>query len=197
MPEYILYLQPKRSSSLYKSVTAFYSLSLEKLGPNEAHLYHPHVSITGFWQTDTPVDSEFLKALETILPLDVQIAVQPPFQEKTLILPIQSGPKLKALPHLLQSLPHPESASIRPKRVDHLSLAYGQGYDPQNPAYLSLAHTVFEDLEGLNCTEWEIIFLEREFKSLNSNQGNGNGLIEPHRFKEIQKWGIVSSQLES
>jgi hypothetical protein len=151
------------------------------------------VSIIGFWHTGSPVDARFLEALNEIVPVDVAISVQKPFQDRTLILPVEPGQKLKDLPYKLQSLPHPESATIRPKRVNHLSLAYGSGYTPSSE-YLSLAQEVFNDLKVLNCSEWEIIFFERIFKSLN-NSSSKRGSIEPHGFKEIQKWKISSSQI--
>lgn len=53
--DYILYLEPDPSEQLSKSIMDFYNESKDVFGPNEAHQYHPHVSLTGFWQMDDEI----------------------------------------------------------------------------------------------------------------------------------------------
>ncbi|KAJ1912158.1 Lanosterol synthase (Oxidosqualene--lanosterol cyclase) [Mycoemilia scoparia] len=44
----IIYLEPRHSSPLYRSLTAFFSAVTRVFGPSEAQQYHPHCSMTGY-----------------------------------------------------------------------------------------------------------------------------------------------------
>lgn len=48
-PIYILYLEPSEHSHLYRSISSFLLNSWSEQWQNEAHLYHPHCSMTGFF----------------------------------------------------------------------------------------------------------------------------------------------------
>ncbi|KAJ3189872.1 hypothetical protein HDU85_000156 [Gaertneriomyces sp. JEL0708] len=54
MSRFILYLEPARGSKLYEAARKFQTLSSERLGWTDAHAYHPHCSLTGFWELLTP-----------------------------------------------------------------------------------------------------------------------------------------------
>ncbi|KAJ2583202.1 hypothetical protein GGH95_001124, partial [Coemansia sp. RSA 1836] len=51
----IIYLEPRRTSSLYTAIERFFAVSADRFGPTEAHMYHPHSSMTGF--IDIPATS--------------------------------------------------------------------------------------------------------------------------------------------
>ncbi|KAJ2189115.1 hypothetical protein IW139_004225, partial [Coemansia sp. RSA 353] len=51
----IVYLEPRRGSPLYTGIEEFFRASCALWGPTEAHMYHPHSSMTGF--IDLPTDA--------------------------------------------------------------------------------------------------------------------------------------------
>ncbi|KAI3661768.1 hypothetical protein MP638_003776 [Amoeboaphelidium occidentale] len=69
--KYILYLEPSRESKFYENVIKFYSESKARFGHNEAQMYHPHCSMTGFF--DLPIHGngfwhqEMLTVLEELM----------------------------------------------------------------------------------------------------------------------------------
>ncbi|TPX56397.1 hypothetical protein PhCBS80983_g04554 [Powellomyces hirtus] len=46
----ILYLEPRPGTPLRTALDEFRSTSAHKWGPTDAHAYHPHCSVTGFWE---------------------------------------------------------------------------------------------------------------------------------------------------
>ncbi|KAI8999437.1 hypothetical protein BC832DRAFT_210364 [Gaertneriomyces semiglobifer] len=50
MSQFILYLEPAQGSKLYEAARKFQTISSERLGWTDAHAYHPHCSLTGFWE---------------------------------------------------------------------------------------------------------------------------------------------------
>ncbi|KAJ3182739.1 hypothetical protein HDU87_008078 [Geranomyces variabilis] len=47
----IVYLEPSPATPLRAALDAFRELAAERWTPTDAHAYHPHCSITGFWET--------------------------------------------------------------------------------------------------------------------------------------------------
>ncbi|KAJ3146054.1 hypothetical protein HDU86_000553 [Geranomyces michiganensis] len=47
----IVYLEPSPTTPLRVALDTFRKLSAEKWTPTDAHAYHPHCSLTGFWET--------------------------------------------------------------------------------------------------------------------------------------------------
>ncbi|KAJ3168961.1 hypothetical protein HDU88_001288 [Geranomyces variabilis] len=47
----IVYLEPSPATPLRAALDAFRELAAEKWTPTDAHAYHPHCSVTGFWET--------------------------------------------------------------------------------------------------------------------------------------------------
>ncbi|PVZ99332.1 hypothetical protein BB558_004660 [Smittium angustum] len=64
----ILYLEPRKTSALYKAIELFFEKSKEIYGPNEAHVYHPHCSMTGFFTVN---DFSFNESLLNNIPAEL------------------------------------------------------------------------------------------------------------------------------
>ncbi|CAG8545209.1 12456_t:CDS:10 [Ambispora gerdemannii] len=45
----IVYLEPSKNSKFYQSIDEFFAQTYKLFGANEAHQYHPHISMTGFF----------------------------------------------------------------------------------------------------------------------------------------------------
>lgn len=54
----IVYLEPSRHTPLWGLLEAFRQESRKECGPTDAHAYHPHCSLTGFWELYLPESAE-------------------------------------------------------------------------------------------------------------------------------------------
>ncbi|KAJ2465871.1 hypothetical protein EV174_006603, partial [Coemansia sp. RSA 2320] len=138
----IIYLEPRRMSPLYSAIERFFAASAERFGPTEAHMYHPHSSMTGF--IDLPSSSHgdestilvaqiaahlhrLIKSLaaDTGMPrlAGVNTALDYPRTGTHKIeARLDTPAAFKEIATAMQRLV--PSARIRPKRLGHISLAY-------------------------------------------------------------------------
>ncbi|KAF0416335.1 hypothetical protein F8M41_007471 [Gigaspora margarita] len=221
----ILYLEPSHSSQFYQSILKFYDQSLKLVGPNNAHQYDPHISMTGFFtlydsqriinNCNIDENHEYISAykkLDQIIqfidnflnnnhnityPLVKNIIFS---NSKNLLIPLQVCQEMLDLVNQLSQLSFDESNSnsnilakdnstktiIRPKAINHLSLAYYEdGFFSNNTMknLESMANKfiVFDEVKEQKCG-WDIVIYEKIHHSIR--------IEEKHVFREIKRWNI-------
>ncbi|KAI8919538.1 hypothetical protein BC831DRAFT_481442 [Entophlyctis helioformis] len=141
--EFILYLEVRPQSLLRRTLDAYFATTRTlppPARPTEAHLYHPHVSLTGFFvlpqhehrreqaqqqqqqlkQAASSMDPPVCAALPVVagMPIVSQDGA-------VVLLPISQTEEILAwVRSLAARIAHATAADIRIKRADHLSLAY-------------------------------------------------------------------------
>ncbi|KAI0224320.1 hypothetical protein L0F63_007371 [Massospora cicadina] len=181
---FILYLEPSPNSKLAKSILEFYRLSHVKVGPNEAHLYHPHCSMTGFFSLPADRVDTVLASIKSCISCWLASPLPPPTLDGLIARDSSLNLKLKGLVDELAPL-----VCLRPKDLDHISLAYLNKHvkSPRSlaPAEISilyeLACTTISTLETLpNALPWDIALYELVHES--------HDLTHPHLFEEVVRW---------
>lgn len=159
MVSLILYACP--TGPLAEQLTQYFTESARQVGPNAAHQYMPHITLTGFFHDVRETVPAYVALLEQLLchrpPLTISL-------ERLLLTPEFHGieiisPDLKALTQEFVELA-PDSTrteALRPKDWLHLSLAY-QFPAEKNAQLEDLAHR-FVSLEA--SVSWEVRFYER------------------------------------
>ncbi|CAG8474841.1 6507_t:CDS:1 [Racocetra fulgida] len=220
----ILYLEPAHSSQFYQSILKFYDQSLKLFGPNNAHQYDPHISMTGFFtlydnqkiindninanhdqkecisayeQLDQIIQfiDNFLHNHKITYPLVKDILYLKP---TSLLIPLQVCQAMLDLVNQLSCLSFEESNSnittsdngiktiIRPKAIDHLSLAYSRNGFVSNNKMMKLKRLAnkiiaFDEAKQQKCG-WDIVIYEELEHSTK--------LEDKHVFKEVKRWNI-------
>ncbi|PJF19758.1 hypothetical protein PSACC_00425 [Paramicrosporidium saccamoebae] len=219
---YILYLEPNGSNPLLQLIKDFFELS-KGIGLNEAQQYRPHCSITGFFEATTNPQGEFdpIEAFCRLIDhelsrshlhvglggieLDPKGKANSPRQIPSVRLTLATE-GVREIAALLKDKMSNYDVHIRPKLVDHISLAYianfpqrehSEGiyqfcssmtnskadsvhYDPQ--AYLEAARLHFKD--GLvESNEWNLVLHEEE---------HSTSMNEPHKFHSVRTWNLKS-----
>ncbi|KXN72799.1 hypothetical protein CONCODRAFT_77643 [Conidiobolus coronatus NRRL 28638] len=200
---FIVYLEPCRKSRLFNSIQKYYLLSKQLLGPNEANLYHPHCSMTGFITIEDSVACPITSAIgyiqrkldnwlsnttNKIAPTFSSIKIVP--EQLKINLGIHVDQFFHNMIHDLQAdLGH--ITLIREKPMQHMSLAYNAKHVPsvsklnlsQLETLLDLAKQTIDLSEFEDDTlGWDVVFHEQTYQSLQLDQ--------PHSFKEIARWPV-------
>ncbi|CAI2165983.1 14605_t:CDS:1 [Funneliformis geosporum] len=198
---YILYLEPSKTSKFYKSIQNFFDQTLKLYGPNEALQYPPHCSMTGFFILQDDIQRKINQIIELIdLFLEshkneISNSSYAAIQLKDIIcisarllISLQVYQPLHQLVQLISNL----DSNIRPKRIDHISLAYcsnsfaecrqklNNNDIMQN--MLEFARELIEFDEANGGGSWDIVFYE--------NLKLSQKLDEQHIFREIKRWRI-------
>jgi ubiquitin-associated SH3 domain-containing protein len=151
---------------LSAQIEAFYAASLAQCGPNSAHAYPPHITLTGFFHDEPAAVPRYVSALgaahERAIangPAEITISdllLRPDFLAFTLV-----SPWLEALAaDFAASVAEPltRQDAIRLKNWLHLSLAYG--YAEQQ--FLPLKALVEQHIDRSAPVAWELRFYERQ-----------------------------------
>ncbi|KAJ1851895.1 hypothetical protein GGH12_004140 [Coemansia sp. RSA 1822] len=201
----IVYLEPRRGSPLYAGIEEFFRASCALWGPTEAHMYHPHSSMTGF--IDLPADAGAVIAriachLHVLISARSRSALAPDVRAVTaaadyphpgthkIEVALDTPPVFRSIVDEVARLV-PE-ARIRPKRMGHISLAYcnkhvasstvvsAEQAEKLDALARSLLYTpdVFDPAQN----PWDIAFYELSFKS--------PVLGTSHRFTQIARWQL-------
>ncbi|KAJ1819171.1 hypothetical protein LPJ60_003923 [Coemansia sp. RSA 2675] len=199
----IIYLEPRRTSPLYKAIEEFFAQSALHFGPTEAHMYHPHSSMTGFIDlSQTPNPKHLIASIAAHL--DRLIPGLPKMPRLTGVGTARDYPhggthKIEAkldtpsvfreIVDLLRELV--PVAGIRPKKIGHISLAYFNKHvhtncrieDPLAVDMQGLASSLLEPLINSEVDNtWDIAFYELALES--------TALHIPHQFNEIARWHL-------
>jgi len=191
---FIIYLEPSPTSELTKSIKTFYRLSRLKCGPNEAHMYHPHCSMTGFLSLKPHqfplVISTITKNLNSWLPVYEHFPspniASVSANSSRVVLKLDVPPFYHALVSNLVEVVAPFTR-LRPKSLNHISLAYLNKHVKTSSEFskididtlTELAHnTVVLDAP----VAWDIVLYEQTYKS--------KDLFLPHKFREILRRSV-------
>ncbi|RUS14644.1 hypothetical protein BC937DRAFT_93514 [Endogone sp. FLAS-F59071] len=195
----IVYLEPSPASSFYKSLSTFLATSLTRFGPNGAHHYHPHCSMTGYFKVAPGGDDDLdlTSAKATLIGiLDEQISARLPMPPPAIAGIISYKPGV-----LLVGLEAPEvyhavvkkfaeaSAEttedhVREKRIDHISLAYGDLNDGVVEEMEQEARELLKrEEEEAGVLEWDVVLYE----VLSWSETAG----VTHQFGELKRWRVT------
>ncbi|KAJ2862832.1 hypothetical protein GGH94_004025 [Coemansia aciculifera] len=197
----IIYLEPRRTSPLYTAIERFFAASALRFGHTEAHMYHPHSSMTGF--IDLPYASDLVTSitahldslitnLSTAMPvlLGVNTARDYPHPGTHKIEAKFNTPAVfRDIVNTVQKLV--PQARIRPKKIAHISLAYyNKHVQTDNRIEDTAAADIHELAQSLLSplldnpadNKWDIAFYELAFES--------SALHIPHRFNQIARWHL-------
>lgn len=163
MSTYIVYACP--TGILADHIDRYYAVSLERYGPNAAHKYMPHCTLTGFFHDEPDSIPTYITALEAAL--DRARATQPsaPLVIIEMVLRedfhglLLDGPWLKAfVADFARTVNSPtRQDALRLKEWLHLSLAYE--FPPQQHEPLAeLARTLVDITTDV---QWNLCFYER------------------------------------
>ncbi|KAJ9080786.1 hypothetical protein DSO57_1021191 [Entomophthora muscae] len=192
---FIVYLEPAPQSKLAASILEFYRLSRIKVGPNEAHLYHPHCSMTGFFTLASDDVDAVVGSVKRCL--SGWLSPSTPFPSPTLgsLVAKDSGLQLKLqVPEYYHAMVNnlvdelAPLARLRPKSLDHISLAYlnkhVKTFRTFAPAEISALYEIARNINLAENTHlaWDIAFYEQLH--------NSQDLCHPHHFKEIARWPV-------
>ncbi|CAG8595717.1 3008_t:CDS:1 [Acaulospora morrowiae] len=210
----IIYLEPSSTSRFYQSIANFYDQTLKLFGPNEALKYHPHVSMTGFFNLyDGPDKSshekldKIIKFINSFLESHKGQITHPKIEgiirSRAVLISINVCQALHELVGQISLFDiddetisinnHNTKILIRPKRIDHISLAYCSHTYPEGQDILTedvlakieaMAHKMidFSDMEG-GRGNWDLVVYEKTI--------HGSRLEDKHIFREIGRWNIV------
>ena len=166
MAKLILYACP--TGPLAMQIAAYYAESLQACGPNAAHAYMPHISLTGFFQDEPTAIPDYVALLEALLRTQDPIAVLVErliFSEEFHGFEI-SSPGLRTLTDsFIANAPRKSRhEAIRPKTWLHLSLAYQ--FLPEHHATLKETAESFPFERHTVSCPWEVRFYERQDDNL-------------------------------
>lgn len=146
---------------LAEQVAAFYTVSRERFGPNSAHAYPPHITLTGFFHDDAAAIPLYRSALAAALAARPAGAIRITDLLTTAKFHglLITAPWLEALTADFAAQAHSPTRCdpVRVKDNLHLSLAYG--FAPgDGPALGDLARTMVDPAAPVR---WELRFYER------------------------------------
>ncbi|KAL7752774.1 ribosylnicotinamide kinase [Sorochytrium milnesiophthora] len=170
-------------SALAQAIARFMNETRARFGPNEAHMYVPHISMTGFFDLPPSVAEkeveQFLSArLDAASSVTATHIYRPP-GSNVLLLACRASSELHDLVGSLRD--HFSGRfQVRAKRIDHLSLAYGGKFVDHAPSPTEVE--VMEQLarqliDGISAAEWDIVLCAPDRSSALSMK---TPAIEPH-----------------
>ncbi|KNE64521.1 hypothetical protein AMAG_09536 [Allomyces macrogynus ATCC 38327] len=189
----IVYLEPRPDTPLYRAVLQWFCTARAQFGPDEGQQYLPHVSATGFFDASDADLGTIAMHLATNLPAATVTSTQFSLtglirvDATTLLLGVDSS-RATGLHDLVASLQQaaPTRCAIRPKRIDHLSLAYFKLHSPPpatadpsavDRAALEVLGPVLKDA----AVDWDLVL----YRVVMSDR-----LPKPHVFAEVQRWQL-------
>lgn len=193
--ELILYLEPEQNEPIRDDILKLMQEAKNKLGPNEAHQYFPHVSLISFLKVQD--ENAIIKAVDDIMkdqskvnftPTKLQLSGSKSAVSINLIVKDNIG---KMLANRINE--------IVPKNADHLSIGYFIAYNNVAKSYrmdelLKLSKTFLKidannNLKSYQNTKWCITLQQRIKKSSDLNI--------PHEFVELKRWQVLNESNES
>jgi ubiquitin-associated SH3 domain-containing protein len=161
--ELIVYACP--AGPLAERVATFYAASLARFGPNSAHAYPPHITLTGFFHDDAAAIPRYAVALDAAHARAMAARPAAPVQIRELAFLdgfyglLIDSPWLEALTADFAATVESTTRrdELRVKSWLHLSLAYG--FTPgDGPALAELAASMVDTAAPV---AWELRFYER------------------------------------
>ena len=163
MPQFIFYACP--TGPLAQQLAAYFERTQQSCGPNAAHAYMPHCTLTGFFEDESSAIADYIEALDGALLESRDRIPTPPISIRQMTFrPRWHGLALEApwLKQLIATLAMRATSPTRrePLRLKdwlHLSLAYR--FDPACEPTLRQAASDLIDLSAP--VGWELRFYQR------------------------------------
>jgi len=161
--EFIIYACP--TGILAEQLKLYFEQSLTNCGPNTAHRFMPHCTLTGFFREQGSAIPLYLRALERAINRALPICPQPPIVVRGLVFrPDWHGLELES-PWLKQLMVNIASTATSPTRQTplrlkdwlHLSLAYEFRADEEE----SLRVLAQDLIDPAAPVDWELRFYQR------------------------------------
>jgi hypothetical protein len=162
--ELIIYACP--CGPLAEQIDAFFTLSLKQIGPNTAHRYMPHCTLTGFFHDVPESIPTYADALDAALTAARPAMPRPPLQISAMVLSdmfkylkIESDWMLKTIRDFSQRVHSPtRTDELRLKSWLHLSLAYDHAVEHE----LHLNELARRCIDPTAQVTWELRLYERK-----------------------------------
>jgi hypothetical protein len=162
VPAYIVYACP--AGELAGQLDRYFAASRECCGPNTAHEYMPHCTLTGFFEDEPAALAGYVAALDAARRDALETARAPALAVRGLELRPQfhglllEGPWLVAMvADFARRAASPTRQGLRLKDWLHLSLAYGFPPEQHEP----LASLARDLVDARAPVSWELRFYER------------------------------------
>ena len=216
---YILYLEPGVENPISTKLSSFMKES-KSIGTNEAQQYHPHCSVTGFFIVDDDSCSAVISRLYSKVDEGIRIGsfsiefgeiqAVPSKTEMNSAQSVQLGlitNGFKELAEYLRVSIKEFGIDIRPKEVDHISLAYVSNYPPAKKGPLDdISMRFYRDVENTSAETVEynyanyLLAAKKHFGSFlpNSNiwklvlyeEKHSYEMHVPHQFTLLREWDM-------
>lgn len=163
MTKFILYACP--TGPLYDQIDHYFRQAKRTIGPNPAHDYMPHCSLTGFF-TDAPnTAKEYVAALDTLVtemtptkPIPTMTITNVHFDERFHGFELESSwLRALAVAFAERAQSPTRQETIRTKEWLHVSFAYQ--FAPADHGLL--VHLARELIDPSTSVDWEVVFYER------------------------------------
>ena len=203
----IVHLEPGKGNPLRRPLTRFRTMAAKMYGYTDAHAYHPHATVTGFWELDPSICKRDLKALTNAIDKLVKTAsgmakveVRPPHLRGMLLsLPTRPSAKISNLTHSIFNLFNSTElfkTKGRRKKTDHISLAYfkdarrltRQKQETAFEGMTQLARALLGDVlvgsKPVQIGHWDIVLYESIIQAKQPLDGDVNV------FRTIKRWQL-------
>ncbi|MGF1458269.1 MAG: hypothetical protein ACFBSG_04515 [Leptolyngbyaceae cyanobacterium] len=163
MAKFIVYACPV--GELANQLEVYFNKSRHACGPNAAHQYMPHCTLTGFFEDARSSIPKYTQSLERSLKRYRRSQPTPPIEVKDMLFrPDWHGLELTSewlkklvLDFVCTATSPTRKSPLRPKDWLHLSLAYDFATD-QESALKALASELVDPLAAV---DWELRFYQR------------------------------------
>ncbi|KAI9103811.1 hypothetical protein DFS34DRAFT_645863 [Phlyctochytrium arcticum] len=220
--ELIVYLEPTPANPLHNPLIEFFAATKTHFGHTSAHAYHVHCSITGFFNISFRDDECVRDVIQMALNADrlenEGPIVYPPLiplnNPEVVILPLRPSDRLVDFAKRIGSYAEDSdnmvvTSFVRPKRCDHISLAY---FSPSDLEAVSASTSVLNDhnercrqinlihdmankllgslwrgsdgTQGAQFPGWDTVLYERLKRAKNALEG------DVHEFRELGRWDV-------
>jgi hypothetical protein len=197
----ILHLEPTKRGVLYQDLVKFMNVSAWTHGFTDANAYHPHCSMTGYWETKAGeyFSDEIGKAIQDEMEKFRSMKFPPPIitditLNSSVRLHLETHPVYADLIERIKGIFPTEN--IRKKKLDHISLAYFRESATKVPPEekMTLMHKTFllatRFLGNLydfpiRRPNWDIVYYKLEQRAAASLEG------DKHDLTELARWRVA------
>jgi hypothetical protein len=162
--KYIIYVCP--TGDLANQLSTYFTRSYEVCGPNSAHKYMPHCSLTGFFEFEDKDLDRWTTTIENVLSSMIPSMPGPPvhimdmvFRKKIHCLELDSAWLRTLISKMISTASsHGIARNVKSKSWLHLSLAYGFR---EKDAH-KLKHLAVDTICPRSSVEWNLRFYSRD-----------------------------------
>ncbi|KAI8393855.1 uncharacterized protein BYT42DRAFT_542052 [Radiomyces spectabilis] len=210
--EFILYLEPDVHTTARQWIDTFITSSSSRFYPTTATKYTCHTSMTGFFELPNDMTvTQFIALIDPLIqkqefhsipvidtnPLLVtKLDTEQREKPVHLLLPVSVTNSYHEIVENLRRVCSDRQIMIRPKKINHISLAYWdepEATAEQHEAWQSMVNSgIFEKMEETARTEFQSLSNPRDWHIvLYRRTKKGRQVGEPHIFAEQARWKVI------